>query len=249
MKDLKISNLNIWRSLAIAGFILMIITQFLRFNTLSNMDNMFFKNEQELFSPFTVFCTNFVSTFAFLYLIFKPLEFRIYFVFSFFYTTSTIIEGGDYTSFFFFIFTMLCAYRSGFLIKNMKRKVTASLILFFLLFVTQIRFGFDVFFESIIKIFALLLLLTVIALMLSEEIKKFIQSNQPSRLVLREYPDLLERDKVFLKAVFAGEKFDYIASSNSMAPGTLRNRMREVYKIIGVADKTELLIRYSGCTE
>jgi len=34
-----------------------------------------------------------------------------------------------------------------------------------------------------------------------------------------------------------------------MAPGTLRNRMREIYKILGVADKTELLIRYNDYSE
>ena len=133
MKNVKIPNLNIWRSLAIAGFILMIITQFIRFNTLSNMDDIFFKNEQEFFSNFTNFCINFLSTIAFLDLIFKPLEFRIYFVFSFFYTTTTIIEGGNYTSFFFFILAMLCAYRSGLLKKNIKKKVITSLLLFLLL--------------------------------------------------------------------------------------------------------------------
>lgn len=240
---------RLWRLLAIFGSIVMAVAAIILYRKLTLLENFFYRKENEFVPYFIIFIVNIFSFFAFVYLIFKPLSFTVYFAFSLYYTVVTIIEGGNYTSFFFFIFTMLSAYRNGFLIKNMKRKVTASLILFFLLFVTQIRFGFDVFFESIIKIFALLLLLTVIALMLSEEVKKFIQSNQPSRLVLREYPDLLERDKVFLKAVFAGEKFDYIASSNSMAPGTLRNRMREIYKIIGVADKTELLIRYSGCTE
>ncbi|GEM_PF-2604425 len=242
-------QIRLWRLLAIFGSILMAIAAIMLYRKLILLDNFFYRKENEFVPYFIIFIIDIFSFFAFVYLIFKPLSFTVYFAFSLYYTVSTIIEGGNYTSFFFFIFTMLSAYRSGFLIKNIKRKVTASLILFFLLFVTQIRFGFDVFFESIIRIFALLLLLSVTAFMLSEEIKKFIQSNQPSRLVFDAYPSLSVRDRECLKAILKGEKFDYIASSNSLAPGTLRNRMRKLYKILGVADKTELLIRYNDYSE
>lgn len=240
---------RIWRLLAVIGSILMFIATIRLYGKLTLLDNFFFSKENEFIPDYIIFCVNIISFIAFIYLILKPLSFTVYFVFSFYYTVVTIIEGGNYTSFFFFILTLLCAYRSGFFIKKMQVKVILSFILFFLLLLTQIRFGFDVLLKSILKICELLLILSVTALMLSEEISKFIKLNNPSILILSDYPDLLERDKVFLKAVFAGEKFDYIASINSISPGTARNRMREVYKILGVADKTELLIRYSACKD
>ncbi|HPX26430.1 MAG TPA: hypothetical protein PLG87_06455, partial [Treponemataceae bacterium] len=110
-------QIRLWRLLAIFGSILMAIAAIMLYRKLILLDNFFYRKENEFVPYFIIFIIDIFSFFAFVYLIFKPLSFTVYFAFSLYYTVSTIIEGGNYTSFFFFIFTMLCAYRSGFLIK------------------------------------------------------------------------------------------------------------------------------------
>ena len=158
-------------------------------------------------------------------------------------------EGAGKDFVFLCIFCLLAAYRSGYFRKHVKKKIIIASIFFILLLLSQVRYGFEHLMKSLTSVFGSVLILLVTALLLSEEIKKFIKLNHPEVLMLNSIPNLTDRDKNYLRSIFNGEKFAYIASSNHVSLGTVKNRMSELYKILGVADKTELLIRYNDYSE
>jgi DNA-binding NarL/FixJ family response regulator len=84
-------------------------------------------------------------------------------------------------------------------------------------------------------------------LLLHDEIKNFIIANNNKVLKISQFTEITERDKVYLKSIFKGVKFETIAKENNISLGSLKNRMTEIYRIINVADKTELLIKYTDC--
>jgi hypothetical protein len=64
-----------------------------------------------------------------------------------------------------------------------------------------------------------------------------------------EHPELTERDIEFLQALFRGDKFQHVAHIHGLHLSTVQNRMCQIYQILGVADKTELIVKYSGLRE
>ena len=66
-------------------------------------------------------------------------------------------------------------------------------------------------------------------------------------LDLRKYMtdgSLNDRDVVWLKMILNGDKYSAIANETSVAEGTMRNRIREVFKILGVTDKKQFITIY-----
>jgi len=243
------SNKTAWRLIAILGLILMAMKLYFSIIELINLENIFYWQENETLPVFFNPIIYLASCIGFLFLIIKPLSFRVYFFFALYYLVDTATGGGRENLIYLLIFTLLSAYRSGYLKNHAKNKLIASSLLFTLLLITQIRYGLDFFIGTIFVVFGTILILLVTALFLSEEIKKFIKLNHPEVLMLNSIPNLTDRDKNYLRSIFKGEKFAYIASSNYVTLGTVKNRMREIYKILGVADKTELLIRYNDYSE
>ena len=81
--------------------------------------------------------------------------------------------------------------------------------------------------------------------------KHFIESKHSIMgrkiLDLRKYisdGSLNDRDVVWLKMILNRDKYSAIANQTSVAEGTMRNRIREVFKIIGVTDKKQFLTIY-----
>lgn len=243
------NNKLAWRLIAILGFILMSIRLYGSIVKVSQMENIFYREPHEILPEVASPIFFFASSLAFLFLIIRPMSFRVYFIFSVIFLIDGLIGGGRNYLLYLFALSLLTAYRSGYLQKNARIKILISSILFTLLLLTQIRYGFLYFIMTSLEVFGTALILLVTALLLSEEINKFIKLNHPEVLMLSSVPNLTDRDKNFVRSIFNGEKFAYIASSNHVSLGTVKNRMSELYKIIGVADKTELLIRYNDYSE
>nr|MBP7480270.1 hypothetical protein [Spirochaetaceae bacterium] len=158
-----------------------------------------------------------------------------------------LLEGGNIMPALYSLLALLCAYKGGFLRKHIKLKLIIFLILFTLCFLTQLRYGILTTFRSMVKISIVGMLTAAAILLLHDEIKNFIIANNNKVLKISQYTEITERDKVYLKSIFKGVKFETIAKENNISLGSLKNRMTEIYRIINVADKTELLIKYTDC--
>ncbi len=242
-----ISKIKIWRIIAITGFILMSLALIYFTYRIFTEDDFFQVKDKVILTPGVILVMNIFSWGAFLYLCFRPLTFNLYMVFALYYAFGGLVEGGNIMPALYSLLALLCAYKGGFFRKHAKLKITIFLILFTLCLLTQLRYGLLTAFRSMVKISIVGMLTAASILLLHDEIKNFIIAYNQKILKISVYPDLNKRDKIYLKSVFKGAKFETIAKENDVGLGSLKNRMTEIYRIINVADKTELLIKYTGC--
>ncbi|HPX27210.1 MAG TPA: hypothetical protein PLG87_10425, partial [Treponemataceae bacterium] len=167
--------------------------------------------------------------------------------FALYYAFGDFLSGGNILGVLYSLLSLLCAYKGGFFRRNGKIKFVLFLILLIGSFLTQLRFGLKFTFVSFVNLSIVLILTAAALLLLDDEIKNFIIAYNTKILKTSQYPDLNEKDKTYLKAILKGAKYETVAKENDVSLGSLKNRMTEIYRIISVADKTELLIKYTDC--
>lgn len=65
-------------------------------------------------------------------------------------------------------------------------------------------------------------------------------------LDLSRYPELTERDKAWIVLALSQEKYDTIARKYKLSPNYVKNRMRILFRILGVPDRLALLASFGG---
>ena len=63
---------------------------------------------------------------------------------------------------------------------------------------------------------------------------------------LSQYPELTQRDKEWLKQILDEKKYEEIANDSGVTVGTLKNRMHQVYNVVGIDDRISLISTYGG---
>jgi len=241
------AKIKLWKTIAITGFIVMTFVLIYQGYLMYTDENFLEKGENAILTPGIISVMNVLSWGAFLYLCFKPLTFNLYMFFALYYAFGDFLSGGNILGVLYSLLALLCAYKGGFFRRNGKIKFVLFLILLTASFLTQLRFGIKSTFVSFVNLSIVLMLTAAAILLLHDEIKNFIIANNNKVLKISQYTEITERDKVYLKSIFKGVKFETIAKENNISLGSLKNRMTEIYRIINVADKTELLIKYTDC--
>jgi len=241
------AKLKLWKTIAITGFILMTLVLIYQGYLMYTKENFFARKENAILTPGIISVMNVLSWGAFLYLCFKPLTFNLYMFFALYYAFGDFLSGGNILGVLYSLLSLLCAYKGGFFRRNGKIKFVLFLILLIGNFLTQLRFGLKFTFVSFVNLSIVLILTAAALLLLDDEIKNFIIAYNTKILKTSQYPDLNEKDKTYLKAILKGAKYETVAKENDVSLGSLKNRMTEIYRIISVADKTELLIKYTDC--
>ena len=63
---------------------------------------------------------------------------------------------------------------------------------------------------------------------------------------LSQYPELTQRDKEWLRDILEEKRYEEIATASGITVGTLKNRMHQIFNIVGIQDRIQLLGTYSG---
>ena len=63
---------------------------------------------------------------------------------------------------------------------------------------------------------------------------------------LSKYPELTQRDKEWLKQILDEKKYEDIALESGVTVGTLKNRMHQIFNVVGIEDRVSLIANYSG---
>ena len=150
--------------------------------------------------------------------------------------------------FFMFILVVISLYVQDFFKKWRKTKICCISICFIFIMFLNLLYGFEIFEEKLFDVIGYSLILLVIIFIL---VKYQLDSNYSIMgrkiLDLRKYLSsgtLNDRDVVWLKMILNGDKYSVIARETSVAEGTMRNRIREVFKILGVSDKKQFVTIY-----
>ncbi len=150
----------------------------------------------------------------------------------------------------FMMYVLTCAilFSRGFFRKNRMMKIILSIIIFFGLFATQLRFGADVFVESIFVLaeyaFVVFLIILFYYLYLRNQGKSPIEKE----LDLSLFPELTERDKEWIELILQETKYSTIASQYKITEGAVKNRMRLIFKTLDVSDRIGFMATYGGFT-
>ncbi|AEE17913.1 helix-turn-helix transcriptional regulator [Treponema brennaborense] len=246
MEDGRNNELIIWRCIAIFGAILLlsriipnIINNDYHTGTISD--------SKDSFSRISMFVINVIGFFVFIFLIFQPLKLELYGIFSFLYAVYFFIDGySPLMGVLMFILSFSTLYKRGFYRKNKKTKFIFTCIFLSLIMISGIRYGIDIWFDGFINTFGYLFIIGLIAyVILSKVAKDKKYSGQPV-LDFNKFPDLTERDKEWIKLLITETKYTTIAHEYGISFGTVRNRMRYIFKILGVPDRIGFMASFSG---
>lgn len=148
----------------------------------------------------------------------------------------------------FMLYVLTCAilFSRGFFRKKRITKTIAFIIFFFVIFATQLRFGSAKFLRSLFILaeysFVIFLIILFYYLYLRNQGKSPIEKF----LDLSQFPDLTERDKEWIELILKETKYITIASQYKVTEGTVKNRMRIIFKILDVSDRIGFMATYGG---
>jgi hypothetical protein len=154
---------------------------------------------------------------GFLYLIFFPMNFSVYALFSLVYAITITVDGGNAIGFFMFMLYVAFAHRSGFFVRRAKTKLLCSTVVYIAAFISQIRYGPEIMLRNLLEIMALTGIIALgvyacfkkIEALYARILKKTdTEKASPSKSypVNLDDPGLSARDRDFLHRVIAGEK-------------------------------------------
>lgn len=150
----------------------------------------------------------------------------------------------------FVLYIAACAilFARGYFRKNRWPKVGFFAVVFAALLFSEIRFGAYELLKSFFTFLCYSFLIFVIILFYYLYLRNHGKSTLEKFLDLSSYPDLSDRDKEWLELVLKETKYSTIATEYDVTEGTVKNRMRYIYKVLEVSDRIGLMATYGGFT-
>ena len=125
-------------------------------------------------------------------------------------------------------------------------KIAASILFNMILISTNARFGAIVCINSYIVSLGYSLALLLCTFFTTNFLRLVLMKKTARVWDLSQYPDLTQRDKEWLKQILDEKGYDEIATSSGVTVGTLKNRMHQIFNVVGIEDRVNLLATYSG---
>ena len=125
--------------------------------------------------------------------------------------------------------------------KRFKFILTALLTIF--IFFVDFRFGLKKGFASFTTKMAYSFV-TGLSIIFASQFYSHSQKTNRKVLVISKYPELTKRDCEWLNKIKDGMKYDAIAIEDGLASSTVKNRLREIYKIIECGDRPGFVSLY-----
>ncbi len=242
---------NLIRFFCINGIIvevLCILRLFLRTNfTLDIPEIINLKTFLE--SDLNIAIVDFTSLAFFIFLIFFPQHISCFAIIAFLYSFKIIIVdtlAANPIGQLLYLLGVSCLIYIGFFKTHRACKIVCSVILNHVLIAFSARFGALVCINSFIVSFGYSLALLV-TLFFTTNFMRQIHIKKTARIWdLSQYPELTQRDKEWLKQILEEKRYEEIASSSGVTVGTLKNRMHQIFTVVGIEDRISLLSTYGG---
>lgn len=192
---------------------------------------------------------NTISLIFFIILLFLPRHFIIFAIISFLYSFKIMIIDtvakypiGQLL----YLMGIACIVFLGLFRTHRMLKIISSFLINYIAIGHSIRFGVDVLINSIISAIGYSLVFLV-TLFFAASFFRFLYTTKHARVWdLSQYPELTNRDKEWLKQILDERKYDEIAFDSGITVGTLKNRMHQIYNIVGIEDRISLMATYGG---
>lgn len=245
------TSLNLIRFFCIIGIIveiLCVLRLFMRSNYTLGIDEI--TNAADFFLSDLCLCIIDCASFlVFIILLFVPAKFELFAIVAFIYSFKIIaIETVEENpvGLLIYLLGISCLLYKGFYKKHSHLKILLGIIWYFIMVCFSLRFGLLCFINSLVVTlgYTLCFLATVFFVV---NFLKIIYVKRTARVWdLSQYPELTERDKEWLRDILDEKRYEEIAKNSDITVGTLKNRMHQIFNIIGVEDRISLLATYGG---
>lgn len=200
-------------------------------------------------SDFNIAILDFASLIFFVIVLFLPTRISLFAIITFIYSFKIILIDtlaknpiGQPL----YLMGISCLLFIGFFKTYRAFKIIFSVVLNFILIASNIRFGLEVMIQSFIASlgYGLSFLVT---LFFTANFLKYVHAQKTARIWdLSQYPELTQRDKEWLKCIIDEKRYEEIANEYGITVGTLKNRMHQIFSIVGIEDRISLLGTYGG---
>ena len=134
------------------------------------------------------------------------------------------------------------AYR-GLYQKHKHFKIILTVVVGIFIFFIDFRFGLKNGFASLTTKMAYSFV-AGLSIIFASQFYSHSQKTNRKVLVISKYPELTKRDCEWLNKIKDGMKYDAIAIEDGLASSTVKNRLREIYKIIECGDRQGFVSLY-----
>lgn len=230
-----------WQILAIIGtiftFVCLIVSIFQYFIINSHY--------QLIFRKYVAMSINAIAFLGFVCLIFTPIDFWVYSIIFYVYGVGNFFDSGNMLGALCIFVSMLFLNRLGFFQKHKPLKIALLSILPTAGLVSQI-FSINLvsFVISVFHIFAIGFILIILFIYFYPQLSSI--QNVHSQISLS--PEICTEEEIeWLSLLAKGEKYIGLSKRFNISESKVKQRILELYKILGVHNKTEFLTLYHGC--
>jgi hypothetical protein len=200
-------------------------------------------------SDLNVAIVDFISLVLFVIVLIVPKRIVLFAIISFLYSFKIILIdtlAKNPLGQLLYLMGISCLLFLGFYKNHRLFKIIFSVTFNFLLIAHTIVYGVEALVQSYIVSFGYGLVFLV-TLFFCTNFLRLIHVKRTARVWdLSQYPNLTQRDKEWLKDILDEKRYEEIATASGVTVGTLKNRMHQIYSIVGIEDRIQLIGTYSG---
>ena len=216
--------------------------------SISTLDQIFQTGITETYENKVLFfkaLVNILSVLCFLFVFAFPWKIEICAVISFMYSIFIfILEPENPMSVFMYLLSMEILYARGYFNKQRQIKKILSAIIFISAILSEMRFGFNAFADYFIEKLGYIFIGLLILFFFRAYLIDLFNTSSDCILDIKKYPGLKYRDAKWLYLIQKREKYETIAIEFHMSIGSVKNRLKIVFDILGIKDKQGFLNKY-----
>ena len=246
MPDKKLSPKykKLFRLIGIIGFVLLLISCIHKIIIVSIYG---FSVENSKMHLLKILSLNFFCSFLFFLIILKPERLEFFSLISFVYMIDIIIADNDnIISVFMFVLCIITLNSRGFFIKKKKLKISLIILFYLIALLTEIRFGFNTFFQSLLLHLAAFFITGICVILIKKQFFSMQYRNIENILDLTKYEELSDQDKTIIRYLKEGQKYDWIAGALGIATPTVKKHIKRIFEILGVIDLIDFHAKFSS---
>lgn len=244
MKKINLYESNIQVIIRIISLIAIII---LVISNTNKVINLGFNQLMTLKYEFITFILNCLSIILFFCLIIYPTKLEMISFVAFIYGSQILVfEPQNNMGILMFGLSVITLHARGIFNRHKKIRGIISLVIYFILILSELRFEKDIFFSYILEKIAYSFVLFLCLFFLQVYIFDVFETNSLNCILdLQKYPELKKRDAEWLVEILNGTKYEALAINYHMSLGSVKNRLKIIFGEIGIGDKQGFLNKYS----
>jgi len=188
---------------------------------------------------------NFFALACFIYLAFFPLHFRAYAVLFYVYGVGNLLDNGNILGFLcIFVCTVFLFITDFFKSKKILKLILLYIAPIIAMCISGYNSGTINFLITIMHILGAIYMTGLVALVFYPRFRE-IEAHRTIKYI--NPSDCTPQELIWLQQVLNGTKYNAIALESHVSESKVKARMLELYKVLGVHDKTEFLTMYHNC--